>query len=365
MKWFYVVLSAVMLLFSCSTDIDLNANYKDITIVYGLLNKDADYQYIKIGKAFLGEIAASEMAQVSDSFTYKKADVSVIKLKNGNYIKTIQFNYTDTIKKDSGIFANDKNTIYVSDEKIIENSEINNINDYSYKLEVKIPGKEPVTSEIILVDNVSEILQKDTLAAVSEVNLYKSLGYNSGIYYLYNLRFINPDNAYTTEVCAQCFFYNKIGNDYYLDSTTIFFNGNAKTYSSEYNQELVFRIKGKDFYTKLHENLINKEHYKRVFYCLRFGFLSAGRGLADYIEQTKLSQTGLEDFNAFSNINNGYGVFSSTSFSFSDYMFIDYDSGSLNHLSEKNSPTYVDNFVREGKVLEFFDDDKYDIFNLY
>ena len=365
MKYFYVAFLTIILLFSCNTDLDINADYKDITIVYGILDKNSDYQYIKINKAFLGEIASTQMAQVSDSVLYKKADVSLIKSKNGNYIKTINFNYTDTIKKNTGIFANDKNIIYVTDEKIIEESELNDINDFKYKLVVKIPNKEIVSSETVLISDIEK--KTDSLNKIDDVNLYKSLGFNSGHYYLYNLKFINADNAYITEVFVQCFFYNKYENLYLLDSTIFKLGGNTITHSPNFNQELIFTFNGKEFYNKLHEKLKNSVVTKRYFYCIRFGFLSAGRGLSDYIEQTSLNYSEANNWQAFSNITNGYGVFSSKSFSYSDYMFLDYDSGSLNHLSEANSPTFHDNFVKEGKVLEFFDkyEEYYDIYDLY
>ena len=39
----------------CETDFDTTAPYKDITIVYGLLDSKDSMQYIKINKAFLAE----------------------------------------------------------------------------------------------------------------------------------------------------------------------------------------------------------------------------------------------------------------------------------------------------------------------
>ena len=367
MKYLYLVFITIILFFSCSTDLDINDDYKDITVVYGILDKSSDYQYIKINKAFLGEIAASQMAQVADSVLYKKADVSIIKSKNGNYVKTIFFNYTDTIEKDSGLFANDKNIIYVTDEKIIEDSELDDINDFTYKLVVNIPNKDAVTSETILVSDVKENHNNNDNTEVEEVNLYKSLGYNSGHYFLYNLRFPNADNAYLSEVFVQCFYYNGFGSHYYLDSTMFRLGGNTKTYSSDYGQEMIFTFNGKEFYKKLHENIMNSFAPKRYFYCIRFWYMSAGRGLSDYIEQTSIDYSEVDNGQAFSNITNGYGVFSSKSFSCSDYRFLDYDSGTLHHLSELNSPTYDDNFVKESEVIEFFDkyDELYDIYCLY
>ena len=39
---------------SCSTDFELNAPYKTIPIVYGLLDQSQDTQFVKINRSFLG-----------------------------------------------------------------------------------------------------------------------------------------------------------------------------------------------------------------------------------------------------------------------------------------------------------------------
>ncbi len=49
-----VLLTTTLLISACSTDVDNFADYKDITIVYGMLEAGADTTFIKITKAFLG-----------------------------------------------------------------------------------------------------------------------------------------------------------------------------------------------------------------------------------------------------------------------------------------------------------------------
>ncbi|MBK9627952.1 MAG: hypothetical protein IPO56_09700 [Flavobacteriales bacterium] len=48
----------------CSSELDINAPYKDITIVYGLLDSHDPIQFIKVNKAFLGEGDAYVFAQI-------------------------------------------------------------------------------------------------------------------------------------------------------------------------------------------------------------------------------------------------------------------------------------------------------------
>jgi hypothetical protein len=109
---FLLVFSMVFM--ACETDFEVNADWKEVMIVYGLLDQSQTQQYIKINKAFLGEGDALQMASVSGSVNYNPEDleVTIIKVKDaGN--DTI---YLDTtlIVKDDGLFATDENIIYVT-----------------------------------------------------------------------------------------------------------------------------------------------------------------------------------------------------------------------------------------------------------
>ncbi|HML85282.1 MAG TPA: hypothetical protein PKE52_08995, partial [Bacteroidales bacterium] len=80
------------LLSSCKTDFDLNAEWKDITIVYGVLDPGKSVQQVRINKAFLGEGNALEYAKIADSIHY---DTAVIKAVIEEYVNNA---LTRTIK---------------------------------------------------------------------------------------------------------------------------------------------------------------------------------------------------------------------------------------------------------------------------
>ena len=61
---------------SCSEDFDIAAPYKDITVVYGLMNIGEPVQYIRIQKAFLDpNKSALEVAKIPDSNYYRNITV--------------------------------------------------------------------------------------------------------------------------------------------------------------------------------------------------------------------------------------------------------------------------------------------------
>ena len=74
---------------SCSTDVDLYAEYKDVPVIYCMLNPRADTNYLKITRAFCGTdedpINANEVALIYDSSNYPcKLDARIIELESRN-----------------------------------------------------------------------------------------------------------------------------------------------------------------------------------------------------------------------------------------------------------------------------------------
>lgn len=94
-----IALLAASLLTACSTELDINEPYKDITIVYGLLNQKDSVHFVKINKAFLGEGNALDMALVRDSSEYSGEAISYAKVFRVNSSGTVldSFPLLDTI----------------------------------------------------------------------------------------------------------------------------------------------------------------------------------------------------------------------------------------------------------------------------
>jgi hypothetical protein len=95
LKFIFLILFISFVFSRCSTDVDIYADYKDITLVYGLLDKSDDTIWLKITKAYQGMGDAYYYAKIPDSSNYSyKLDVTVTGIKNGSEIQTLTF---DTI----------------------------------------------------------------------------------------------------------------------------------------------------------------------------------------------------------------------------------------------------------------------------
>jgi len=109
---------------SCSNDFDLVDNWKDIPIVYGLLNANDTAQYIRVEKAFLDEeTSALLIAQEPDSLYY---DNILVELQEINNNSAVEFTFPLTLvdanlegyQKPEGVFADTPNYIYKTTEPL-------------------------------------------------------------------------------------------------------------------------------------------------------------------------------------------------------------------------------------------------------
>lgn len=87
--------------FSCSTDVDLTAEPKDIWVVYGVLNPNDSVQYIRVAKAFLVDGNALQVAKDSD-LSAKNIKVELWNVANNRVITRTAT--AVVIQKDSGTF---------------------------------------------------------------------------------------------------------------------------------------------------------------------------------------------------------------------------------------------------------------------
>lgn len=156
---FCLLLSVLVCFFSsCKTDVDLYAGYKDVAVIYAMLDYQDDTNYVKIIRAFCGTnddpIDANEVALIADSSNYPgKLDVRIIELKGNNdhYKPTGRVFVLDTMtvhNKEEGAF-------YAPDQKIYYTTEPFNVGTtdtrYKYKIVVIKPDGDSVTAQTTMI----------------------------------------------------------------------------------------------------------------------------------------------------------------------------------------------------------------------
>jgi hypothetical protein len=111
-------ISAVSSLLSCTEKLDIAAPYKNITVVYGLLNRADTAHYIRIQKAFMDENqSAIDLAKVADSSFYNALEVVVKEilpsgaLKDTFHLSKVELTL-EGYAKEAGAFFNSPHYAY-------------------------------------------------------------------------------------------------------------------------------------------------------------------------------------------------------------------------------------------------------------
>ena len=147
----FLLLSSALVLHSCSEDFKVAAPYKDVSVIYGLLDMRDTAHYIRIQKAFLDETkSAIDMAKVADSNYYKTLDVKMKELSGANVISTTNLervNMADEgYPKDTGAFFSSPNYAYKFKRQLNPS--------YRYRLVVLNPATgDADSSEINILDS--------------------------------------------------------------------------------------------------------------------------------------------------------------------------------------------------------------------
>jgi hypothetical protein len=296
---FYLLMGAILLTTSCSTDFDIDADWKDIALVYGILNQNDTAHYIKLNKVFLGDLDAYYMAAQADSIYYPEARVFLEPLSNGSNIfdysgNIVRYELSETyeIPKEPGIFFDDYNLLYKTKQTLNP--------DYGYKLNIEIPGKEPITSETSLVKNIN-VKNPNTNPAtkITFSNLYEYMNYEVEI-----------------ETSADGAMYGLVVRFYYRENTpegTVdkYLDWNQPSKKKGSASKLVWDLNGESFYSYLNFNIPqgNIETTRKALK-LDFIFMVAGEELVAFIEVNGPSDGIVQERPAFTNIENGIGVFS-------------------------------------------------------
>lgn len=304
-----LLLLMVFLFGSCSTDVDLYADFKDITIVYGLLDINKDTNYVKINRAFLGYGDANEIAMIPDSSNYPgKLDAKIIEYRSSasgnNYEKTREY-VLDTITihdKEPGTFYSPDQLVYYTTGKIHNNSD-----HYKYRYDLEIDrGDTVITASTDIVGGSQFAIVPNILNFSSMVDLGK-------------LRWIGCPNSSIYEIVLR-FYYTEVSPT--LDSVQHCVNWSLGTHpevSLQCENGVYFiHYKAAMFFGNLANEIGDDSltlNVQRIFYepSVEVEITAGGSELYNYITVNGSNSSIVQTIPEYTNINGGYGVFSSRS----------------------------------------------------
>ena len=302
----WLCLVAVAVLGACSTDVDLYADYKDVPIVYAVLDATADTNFVKITRAMYAPGDAYQAAANPDSSNYPgKLDVRLVEYRNGDSIREIILDTITIHNKEQGVFYAPDQKLYFTTEPLNQDSEEVS---YTYRLKAVLPGQ-LLTTEAKIVGNGDFIVQG------SAVNFSKQY-----IGLRMPFRFRPAVNATIYDVSMTFTFLEQRTPD--DDSVPRSFSwrvGSFKEGFYNFKPEggtYEFRYAPYDFYETL-EQFIGGDTciagLKRFIsdYPVEVAITAGGENLRKYLFYNDMSSGFVEGSNEFTVIEGGYGVFSS------------------------------------------------------
>jgi hypothetical protein len=352
MKQTSILFFALVVFFaSCKTEVDLNAPYKNTTIIFGLLDPDPngdgsstalDTQWIKINKTFLGEGDNNAYAAIRDSSEYKEEDFVrkvVERIQNGEVTAEYELiSKTMSNRSLNGIFYGPEQTVYFFVPLVSSpnpNPHVGLDQNSEYRIVLEFTDGRVVTATTKVVNsgsltwgfpmpNTAIILANLTQTVgvfnyVSEATVRWSPVPNVSIYDV-RLRFHYTEKRYASSedvVSGNPISTKKDSVDYFIGSKT----------EDDVNgtQQLKLTYDGRGFFSFLQNNLAANPLIRRVIgnynqsvapartECFDVVITMGNSDLRSYIDVNSPATGVVQERPIYSNVSNGIGLFASRS----------------------------------------------------
>jgi len=283
---------------SCENEVDLNTEYREVTIVYGLMDQSLDRQFIKITKAFQteGDVLLAAKDPKNSVYDPKDLEVSLDEYDNDTYRKTIYLDSVMITNKDTGDFYSPNEIIYATPVGVHLNE------NYEYRLEIKVK----TTGNIIQ--------SRTTLVRDFGIKRPLSLMEYASFVGNYNQRveWTSPVNGVTQQLTIR-FFYTDVPasgptSSHYSDMVF----SEKKASNADGGDKMIIEFSGTSFYQNLAATIpLPEAGMKRYADSLYYMFVVADEDFSIYLDINGPSTSVVQERPAYSNVSSGVGLFSS------------------------------------------------------
>ncbi len=295
------VVVALLCVYSCSNDFDLVDEWKDIPVVYGVLDRQDTAIYVRVEKAFLDpETSALEIAQIPDSLYYPEARVKLRRVSNDQFYDFTKVDGNlDGYPREAGTFANVPNWLYKlkldPDEELVENA--------VYELIVnRDEVSDPVTATTRVVSDL-KFSRPDPNTPMKWEE-----GRNQEISWLFD-----KENAVFFDVFVH-FYYIETIDGVDVDKSFTWQVGSNITDLSGDKIRLEINIPGELLFQTISSRIDASNNVPRKFDRLELEVIGGGESFWDYLSVNN-ANTGITSSQVipnFTNFSEGYGLFAST-----------------------------------------------------
>lgn len=279
---------------SCNNDLNVNADYKESAIVYGILRPSQDTQWVRIHRSYMGDQGAQGGSNNPDSIYFNQLDVKVLVKKNGSVQNTIQLVRDSTSRElDEGYFTSDGFHLYRFQDPI----DI----DAKYEIEIIKPDSSLVYGETPIVKNMSLVSP-----GFNRLNFAGPNGQD--------IEVTSPENGRIFQGFIR-FHYKEQNRFNYTDTVSKYIDYQLNTqYSNSIDGtgvNISQNVNYTAFFGFLKTQLTPDPNVNRFFKSCDIYMQCGADDFATYLNVTKPSSGIVQDRPNFTNLTNGLGIFSS------------------------------------------------------
>lgn len=286
----------------CSTELDVTADWEDITVVYGLIDAGDSLHFVKVDKAFLGEGDALVLAQVRDSSEYDNIGITLDQLdENRNLVRTWTLRDT-TLEQEAGSSFAPRQTVYYFKATDLKTDSTN------YRLNISIdedlPTAKTVSAETPLLGDIFVTFPAQTFP----VALANRVEYREQ-----RIRWLSLPNAVNYDLSMIIPIEETAdGGNTITTRELVWQLGALETEDADGGRELEFEIQGEEFYRFIEGQLDHVPGLQRKVPDgeVTLVIWAGGEELSTYIQVANPSSSLIQDRPEYTNVENGFGIFS-------------------------------------------------------
>lgn len=347
-----VLLTAITaILFHQCKPLDLTADYKDITISYGILNVQDSVHYFKIYHGYLTDENALEAAGEWDNLYYPvdSIEVRLEEYKNGQLQRSAVLDTTTAIPKEEGYFHNPTQLLYYSDWQLDD--------ECTYRL-------------VIHRNTTGEEVYAETLLVHGFTIRRPMVSWNMNLSQPYKMQFYSAENAAMYDVYLT-FYYIEVNNSTgqiehkqltrKLNGDYIRASSGSEVNYSGFIPETFFNVIIQQIETNPNVTRYIDAVDNMPFYCMRLTVWAGDQNYLTYREvatpSSSIAQNNLEYTNFISKDESAYGLMASRNYSYVNLM-MDYTTGHNEDTLVKSPRTRRLNFDYYRNSPEFTEADQ-------
>ena len=312
MKKLLLLLPFGLLITACSNDFDVTAPWKEIPVVYGILSPQDTAHYIRVEKAFLDpEKSALAIAQIADSLYYPENAIAVFleRTDNQSRIQLQRVNGAlEGYPRDPGVFAGQPNWLY----KAKSTGSFSILGGKTYRLVIeRSDNRDDITAETTLPKDF--VVTQPNLSTQVPVITFEKTSPGTPIQWLTDI------NGYFFNVTFRIRYFEKnlngtIASTHELvwEQATNIIRDDMLSGNGVY--KVTENIPKNSFYNFLAKNMDRPgPNLYREFQSIDLIIDGGGKEIKEYLDTYEVNGniTGAETFPNYTNISEGYGIFTS------------------------------------------------------